>query len=128
MDVQHHAMHDAYERVVKPEVGGEGDDACVGHALAKYSQRAPESSGADNDAPPTSSHAQDQPWFLPYIYISRAGGNLHFGAAATHRPFQFVSAQRALHGDWQIGVNRTRAGMHIQIEPAARADCQPSGA
>ena len=55
MDVEHHAMHDAYEGIVKPEVGGEGDDACVGHALARYSQQAPESSGANNDAPPTRS-------------------------------------------------------------------------
>ena len=44
MDVKHHAMHDAHERIVQPEVGGEGDNARVRHALAKYSQEPPESS------------------------------------------------------------------------------------
>ena len=61
MDVQHHAMHDAYERVVKPEVGGEGDYACVGHALAKYSQQAPESSTPIVMRRLPRPHAQDQP-------------------------------------------------------------------
>ena len=55
MDVKHHAMHDADERIAQPEVGGEGDNARVGHALAKYSQRLPESS------PPTLSRDYQVP-------------------------------------------------------------------
>ena len=42
---------------------------------------------------------------LPYVHVSRAGGNFHLGAATAHRPFQFVTAQRALHGNWEIGVD-----------------------
>ncbi len=42
---------------------------------------------------------------LPYIDIARAGGDFDFGPAAAHRPLQFVTAQGALHGDGQIGMD-----------------------
>src|SRR5664279_4674871 len=64
---------------------------------------------------------------LSYVHIAGAAGNLHLGASAAHRPFQFMMAQRALHGNGQIGVNRAGASVHIQIETVARSNCQANG-
>src|ERR1035437_6324780 len=64
---------------------------------------------------------------LPYVHIAGAGGKLHIGTAAVHRPFQFMTAQRALHSNWEIGVNRAGTGVHVQIEAVGRANCQANG-
>ena len=48
--------------------------------------------------------------------------------AAAYRALQFALAQRALHCNRQIGMDRPGAGVHIQIESVCRTDRQAHGA